>query len=407
MRALLASLLLLGACRVTATFDCTTNMDCREGSVTGVCEANHACAFADTTCASGLRYDNLASDPTAANQCVGAVGTVPGCDTWHPHHFTPCDLPAPLGPFALDPGQYAYDTDADVLTGGAALPHASTVITQANGTMARVLSVTSLSVPAGTRLQLTGSLPLIIASWTDITVGGIIDAGSSKFGTVGAGAGTLNCKPAAAGMDPTPTGGSGGGGGGGYHGTGGTGGNGDQGNALGGAGGAAAVSTPKSVRAGCPGERSGVAGAAALAPATATTFAPGGLGGGAVQLTAKTSIHVSGVVNASGGGGTGAPLGSGVGGGGNPALNSPGQAGGDMSFGVARVPGGMSNCGGGGGDANTNLMLSGGDGSNAGNNGCGGGGGGGAAGYVLVWSPAFTSTPAMTLTAPPVLLNPP
>ena len=438
MRALLASMLLLGACRVTATFDCTTSMDCREGAVTGVCEANHACAFADTTCASGLRYDELASDQSAANQCVGAVGKVPGCETWHPHFFMPCDLPAPLGPFTLQPGQYVYDTDSDVLSGGAAVPHASTVLAQGDGSMIRVLSVTSLTVPAQTRVQVTGSLPLIVASWSDITVAGLIDAGSSKFGTVGGGAGAFMCEPAVPGMDPTPTGGSGGGGGGGYQGAGGKGGNGDKGNTPGGAGGGS-TGTPKYVRAGCPGERSGAAGVAATAPALQTTFAPGGLGGGAVQLAAKTSITISGIVFASGSGGGGAPIGSGVGGGGGgsggfvgldaptvdlsgyllavggggggggfPAANpgSAGQAGSDVLFMPGRIMGGQSNCGGGGGDANNNLLLPGTDGTNAMSNMCGGGGGGGGGGYTLVWSPAFTSTPAMTLTAPPVIVNP-
>jgi hypothetical protein len=61
----------LVACGGTATFDCATSSQCRNGTASGVCEPNGFCSFSDTACASGSRYDPSAGDDLGG-QCVPA-----------------------------------------------------------------------------------------------------------------------------------------------------------------------------------------------------------------------------------------------------------------------------------------------------------------------------------------------
>ena len=67
--AVLAFALGVAACNSTATFDCTSSAQCRNGAMVGTCEPTGFCSFADTACASGLRYDPSAGDGLGG-QCV-------------------------------------------------------------------------------------------------------------------------------------------------------------------------------------------------------------------------------------------------------------------------------------------------------------------------------------------------
>jgi len=60
------------ACKVTATFECTSADECRLGTMTGNCEPAGFCSFFDPACPSGYRYDDSAVDPLG-NQCVDGV----------------------------------------------------------------------------------------------------------------------------------------------------------------------------------------------------------------------------------------------------------------------------------------------------------------------------------------------
>ena len=56
-----------------------------------------------------------------------------------------------------------------------------------------------------------------------------------------------------------------------------------------------------------------------MAPSDANTTAPGGAGGGAIQLSSRMAISITGTIVAGGAGGEGSPLNAAVGGGGGGA----------------------------------------------------------------------------------------
>ncbi|MEO6774398.1 MAG: hypothetical protein ABI467_15485 [Kofleriaceae bacterium] len=375
----------------------------------------------------------------------------PACTMWHPQHFQPCTLGSPLPMMVLGPASspYTYDTTTDGgdLTdkNGTLLAHSPITIMQPDATVVAIYSVAKFAVMSGAVLNVVGPKPLIIASWDKLDVMGDLDAGSHTTETDATahiqqttqpGAGNASCGPvaatstasaASAGQDAVLSGGSGGGGGGAFHGSGGNGATGDQACTppatcprLGGIGGTGAPGMPITIRGGCGGAASGQAGPGAQSPATATTIARGGLGGGAIELAAKGDIHISGTVRAGGAAGAGAPQGSAVGGGG-------GGAGGYIGFDghmVALMGTIAANGGGGGGSApfasfgnggqdgqpsqtaaNGGAAYSGGGCGLAGAKGssttidgvaatgsdtCGGGGGGGGGGWVIAWAMTVT-----------------
>jgi hypothetical protein len=376
-----------------------------------------ACSF--PTPSDGFRCE-ITADCEAGRVCDQGFCVVPGgvdaqpppsteppgtdpldCTSWTPapRHFMPCDLPTPAGPLVLDSGSYTYDTTSGTLSGPSNVAIASKII---GGN--RVISVERLSLGAGATLRVTGSQPLVVASWGAIDVSGTIDASSGT--SPGAGANPADCgtHPAVAGTSGDA--GGGGGGGGGFQGAGGRGGNGDGG--AGGTGGGAAAAPQ--LQGGCPGARGG--------NGDQLNGGAGGAGGGAVQLTARQSITitVTGKVHAGGGGGGGATGSDGAGGGGGSGgmigLESPSVAvrsgavlavnGGGGGQGSNAMPGGAGQPGapsatpgaggtggdsapGGEGSAGTTL------GGNAGRNtgdvgGDGGGGAGGGAGYIAIKS---------------------
>lgn len=369
------------------------------------------------------------------------------CMMWDPEHFDPCMVGGPQDPPAFDgaASPYTYDTTTDggVLRdkNGLVLATSNVVITQSDSSQVALWNLSSLTLPQNIVINIIGTKPLIIASWSTMQIDGVLDAGShtdevdaaagiDSTVQLGAGASSANCAQLAGGpgADGVSTGGSGGGGGAGFYGTGATGSIGDagSGNTAGGSGGAAL--TPTVIRAGCAGGASGKAGAGAVvSPATSESLANPGSGGGALVLAVRNSLAIGamGRVLAGGGGGAGSPLGSACGGGGGGSggylgLDAPtigvtgvvaangggggggsgfanqGNQGADGLASDARAQGGMAipgpDCGERGGRGGAGPVISINGETNNVVDGCGGGGGGGGAGHVLVWSGGYGST---------------
>ncbi len=375
-----AALLLVAGCEYpepSAEFRCEVTADCDPGRV---CEQGFCVV-------SGGGVDAPPGD-------TGDASSI-DCTSWPaPRHFMPCDLPPSSGPLSLGAGEHVYDTTAGTLTGPSGATVASKLLAAG-----RVISVDRLAIGPGAKLRVIGAHPLIVASWGAIEVSGELDA-SSGTAARGAGANPLDCATHAATPGDDDDAGASGGGGGGFQGAGGRGGIGDSGNP--GAGGTA-VAAPL-LLGGCAGNRGG--------HGDLTNGGAGGAGGGAVQLTARLSITISGKVHAggAGGGGSTGPNGGGGGGGsgGKVGLDSPaitvqagavlaakgggGGQGSDIAPGgngqpgaadVTRAPGGTGGDGtSAGGPGSGGATLTGAPGVD--NNDHGAGGGGGGAGYVVI-----------------------
>ncbi|MEJ7598325.1 MAG: hypothetical protein WKG01_10480 [Kofleriaceae bacterium] len=334
----------------------------------------------------------------------------------NPQHVEPCDV-LPGGAWTVSSLLGIYNTDDGTYAGGAD-PMSYEVGDY------RVVSVSAFTVSQGATLRLIGSRPLVVVAWDTIAIAGVIDVSSIRsdnFMIDGAGAnpGDDACNAAGAGESSQD---SGGGGGGGFGASGGAGGDGKGGNTNneGGAAGTM-VAVPVVVRGGCPGGDGG----------TGSSRGRAGSGGGGLQLTAKTSITITGRITAGGAGGDG---GHGDGGGGG------GGAGGYLGFDAPSVQlrsgsivaanggGGGTGCDGGtgsdgrnggldadpaagggenatlcakpegGGDGGAGTKLTGENGSDS--PGDSAGGAGGAVGYVLVWS---SSLMAQGLVSPAIM----
>ena len=434
MRAVILAVV-LGGCRITGTFECATAEQCiGPGGTAGACISG-SCAYLDEDCTAGYRFAESAAEEVAG-VCLETVPPV-GCAEWMPRHFTPCDLPSPLGPIVITSAR-TYDTDLGEFD--VPIAHTSTIVAQTTGGMVRVISVSSLTVDTSILLRVTGSLPLVIAAWDSIQILGRIEANSVRGAEIGAGANPTGCLPAMPGGAAIERGA--GGGGGGFQGAGGDGGlGGNPMVAMGGKGGLAApmATLAASVRGGCPGAASGAAGPGAVAPATATSVGTPGAGGGALQLTARRSIAITGRLNVGGAGGHGAPMASsaggggggaggylgleapaisvsgglaanGGGGGGGGAVTTSGGDGNDAGFGTTAARGGIGGgpaggCSGEGSTGAAGAALAGGDANNNARV-CGGGGGGGGAGVIAVRSAAYVAAQAASI-SPPVVIDPP
>ncbi|TMQ06492.1 MAG: hypothetical protein E6J90_46200 [Deltaproteobacteria bacterium] len=379
--------------------------------------------------ASGCRAILGIGDPPA----LGDGGFV-SCEGWHPEGFDPCALTITTDKLALGGAAYTYDTS---VAGGTlydaahqAVVTSDQMIMQSDGSAVAVLAVGELTTAAGSTLAVVGPRPLLIASWSSITLDGALDAGS-HLGVVDAaahiaqtirfGAGANQGCTGSAGHDggPAMAGGSGGGGGGSFQAAGGGGGQGGIDAVAGGA--AGAVAAIAILHGGCPGGSSGAAGSVARPPASAGSRALGGAGGGAIRLVAHDAIDVAGAVSANGAGGAGAPTRSACGGGGGGAggylgfeapsvrfgagaivtanggggggggnTSETGGDGGDGVVGSQPAPGGAGapSCGGLGGAGAAASRLGGATAVNASCAG-GGGGGGGSSGFIVVRSPGF------------------
>jgi hypothetical protein len=389
----------------SADLACNVTPDCKDGRV---CESGF-CVVSSV--------DGGANDDATPGTDAPAFD----CTMFKGRHFAGCDIPQPSAPLALSTaGVYTYNTDFASLVepNGTVLHPADQVI--ASG---RLISIEKLDIGAGVTLRVVGARPLIIASWTTITVNGKIDASSSVANGIGAGANPTECSTHQAANGQNSNTGAGAGGGAGFGGVGGNGGQGDGGNA--GAAGAA-VAVPL-LLGGCHG---GTGGTGQLAGGV------GGNGGGAVQLTARDSIELTGVITAGGGGGIGATGSGGAGDGGGGGGGSGGMIGlesASVTINAAAIV--AANGGGGGGGAEQQTGQNGGDGAasatratggvapNSGDGGPGsggaitagaggvaspdhgGGGGGGGAGFVVISSSTAASV-ASTIVSPGATLVP-
>src|SRR5688572_2504505 len=241
------------------------------------------------------------ADPSAPDAEPDVIDAMPACE-WPqpPLHFDPCDLPAGGVLNLALLGRYVYDTDTGMLTDPATGTTTPPSLIVDQGTQdARVLVADSFSLGATSVLRVVGDLPLIIASDSTIVINGNITASSVDPSLVvgdpaGAGANPAICAdtaptegaPAAGTADNQ---GGGGGGGGAFQGDGGDGGDG-TGAAKGTKG--TKVDPPDELRGGC----AGAAGGAGNGVSGGTA----GSGGGAIELAARTSITVSGLVQAGG-----------------------------------------------------------------------------------------------------------
>ena len=374
----------------------------------------------------GCRFDLPDVAPTPDDSMIDPDGSSE-CVAWTPlaRHVVPCDLPAKPAWVVSAPGG-TFDTSTGMYSAGGA-PESTTIVQQ-GGIVLRVVSVEAFTVEQGATLRVIGSHPLLVLSWSRSTIAGTINAGSVRNGADverGAGGDRAGCQSAQPGLG---TDACGGGGGGGFSTGGGRGGNGG----ANGGNGAGSIAMPTIVAGGCPGARGG-AGGSAGSP---------GAGGGAIQLTAKTSIEIAptGQINAGGAGGR-AGQGSGGGGGGGSGgfigLDAPTVTVAEDAVLAANGGGGGTGCDGGtggesggdgtpgtdraeGGDEGCNSAVTGGDGGAFGASGApaeiigedgasgsssvSGGGGGGGVGYILVWSvtPSFqgTASPAHQALSP-------
>ena len=349
---------------------------------------------------------------------AGADASGP-CTMWTftPADFAPCAIPPPAAPPALGAGMYEIDSDTGMLTGAvtAQLPYAVV------GSVG-VVSLTELTVAANVTLRAKGTRPLVIASWSMLTVHGTVDVSSRAGEMAGAGASSDACDASAGGEGKAGVDGDGGGGGGGFGNAGGLGGNGD---AIANSGGTAGVmrGLPQILDGGCPGGNAG--------PGADGTPGKGGASGGAIALVAKDKLIVDGVVHAGGAGGTGGVQGqTGGGGGGSGGMirleaamvelaaagtlaANGGQGGGGCDNGTADAGAdgaadaiaanagdnseGAGTPGGAGGWKTTTT------GANATQSNDGGGGGGGGVGYIVVKGHT-SATGIMEITSSPTAI---
>ena len=266
----------------------------------GLVAAGSACGFSGDgppAVVDGPEIDSMGNPDGRIDAMIGD----PCMDWTDPAEFDVCGagIPAP-GPaeINLPSGDWTLDGNTGVLSGPGGpinLPHVDT----SGAVQVSVISVSQVVIAGGATLTIEGTLPVVIASWTNISVDGLIDAGSHyPPGGPGPGAGSPDCPGGgnAPQSGATSADGNGGGGGGGFGGDGGPGGTGELAAAAGGAGGRSR-SLPSRVEAGCngapgPNGDGGIAG-------------EGGRGGGGLMLLAQGTLPVQGTITAGGGGGGG------------------------------------------------------------------------------------------------------
>jgi hypothetical protein len=368
--------------------------------VTSDCESGRVCEQGFCVVSSG----DAAIDSPPPHSGDGSASAI-DCNMFTSRLFgTACNIPMMGDALSLTAGgAYTLNSDSGALTGPNG-PQSNPQAQVVNGI--KLLSVAGFSLPAGATLRVVGSQPVAIVSWGTMEIDGTIDASTANAtaNTPGAGANPATCAQHAAVAGQDDNNGAGGAGGGGFSISGAAGGNGDSGQ---GGNGGTGTTTPL-LAGGCSGAHGGAG----------ENGTPGGIsggGGGAVQLTARTSLVVNGSINASGAGGGGATAngnrcsagGGGGGTGGMIVLESPSVTVNGSAILAANGGGGGGGCndrssGPGGDGALSATQASGGQNGNGGGTGGpgaaggtaaqvggssntgGGGGGGGSVGYIVV-----------------------
>ena len=288
----------------SCAYGCDPSTGCGSGSGSGSCTADEVLRC------DGEQLVSCNADGTGevTEACaLGCDGTGPRCKGVDPSNglATYLDQAAQQGDVVLPDGT-TISTDNGTVNGpGGAIAVATTIISQSNGPMLRVLMAKSFAIG---NVRVTGTAALAIVSAGDITITGVLDLSADGL-TSGPGAmtclntgaggssisGFFKTTPANSGGYPHYTWTVGGGGGGGFGSIGGSGGSGDT-STAGGAGAINGVATLVPLRGGCPGgdDRGGPY---------------GGAGGGAVQLVANNTVHLvdggatKGQIHVGGGGG--------------------------------------------------------------------------------------------------------
>jgi hypothetical protein len=391
---------------------------------------------------SGIGGDDVAVDapPGTIDGVTGDPDGANGCITWAAPNVDPCDplLPDPE-PIALVDDDYTYDTDSGLLGDGSdsTMPPSAT-LPQDDGPDVRVLNVRNFEIEAGGTLTVTGSRPLIIVSHGPAVVAGTIDVSARFFAIDNSSApgpggnNSIMCGNGTRGPgDPSTNvaAGGGGGGGGGFGDDAGDGGDG-QGGGHGNKGPKGTTNgNPELVplRGGCGGARGGDDADGAI-----DASGRAGDGGGAIEITSRTTLTVDGTIRASGSGGAAAQLANAGGGGGGSggailldadntiigvtgALCANGGGGGEggqvlvataedgdfalCSETIEAQGGELSDDGGNGGDGGA-LSDPNGDNAANGGAGAGGGGGGGGVGRIRVIGRTVRAVPTAAIVSP-------
>lgn len=418
------------------TFEADVGAACNDGNAQtagDACRADETCAGTPYTCPppsssclTGPVYEGDGTcsyplDPAGTCMVGGqpgickADGTCANTAGWPyvPSNFLPSAITAPTTNVTLSCEVLFDSTSKGFSPQSCPFPATLSDVTLPDGRLARVLAVQNLTVTATGRLHVVttdtkNAPPVILAVFGSADIAGSILAHSSRGQFVLPGAGTFeqDCGPRAGGAGVF-AGKGGGGGGGGFSASGAPGGGSTSVNAAGGQAGAAeapATALPLPLRGGCVGGTGG-------RPDKQGSL--GGAGGGALQVSVKGTLKLSGTVSASGMGG--APADdetSGGGGGGSGGTVILEGAGIEVSS-TARLT--SNGGGGGGGNKNGSIAGPGADGSttlpvqapggsastgSAGNGGAGGsvlgaaqggitsidggGGGGGGTGFIYV-----------------------
>jgi hypothetical protein len=281
------------------------------------------CAF-DSATMSSAHGELTCEDGTCVLRCDagytdGDVKIANGCEksaSAFPWKLSNLDAAATALAAATSPA-LTIDCSATLDLGSGALANPLTVCSQqlqavvvpqgAGAPDLVVFATRHLSVAAGSTFRFTGSRPVAFVVYGDADIDGKLDF--SAVGANGAAGSNFECNPGVGGAGQKD-GHAGGGGGGGFGTSGGNGGTSVPDDAPGGPSGPAASDlTLAPLRGGCAG---GVGGEGDGA------MAPGGAGGGALQISVAGKLRIAGTIAASGGGGApGDDFGDGGGGGGS------------------------------------------------------------------------------------------
>ena len=273
--------------------DCPSGLSCiANACVTGGTEID-AASLADAVLVDALPVDALPVDVAVLVDAMPdgmAMGDAP-CTSFS-SQFDTCGRT--FGPAVRVTNTSTYNTDTHMFDGIVVPTRA--LVTGLGGPI-EVVFIDRLGIDLGAILNVTGSVPLGIATPNGFIISGSFNvaAGGRSAAACGAGAGATGVAQAT---------GSSGGGGGAFQGAGGASGPADtNGTPLPPAMGGAAAPKPAGPRGGCPG---GVGGQGAA----------GGVGGGALYLVTPMAISITGAINTGGGGGGGGVATEGGGGGG-------------------------------------------------------------------------------------------
>jgi hypothetical protein len=255
----------------------------------------------------------------SSGTCDGGYCTAGVCQplldfNYPPSNFLPAQVSSWSPPVRI---QVGCDPSFDSTAGRFAQTCTQTLptpqlVTLADARTAYLLAFAGLTIDTGATFSLHGDRPVILAVRGNVDVRGTIDASSrNNFGitadVVGPGASWAGCGTGSGGNGTFASNRGGGGGGGAFASVGAAGGNVNGSVGAGAAGVVNGTPTLIPLRGGC----SGGAGADNGGPQT-----NGGMGGGAVQISAAGTLTLSGVVHACGSGGGGSTVDNGGGGGG-------------------------------------------------------------------------------------------